>query len=141
VGASRDIAVVGSVLRPRGPVRLALGKTALPELTVIKVEGELDLLTVAGLRSELDREVRQGEGDLVVDLRRVDFIDSAGLHLLLNAQRRLTRGGRSLGVVCSPGPVRRALELAKLTGTLGVVGSVRDHRRRRARPQSGRLGI
>lgn len=140
------MAVVGSVLRPRGPVRLALSKQTLPKLTVIRLTGEFDLLTASRLRSEIDREVRQGDDDLVVDLRQVDFIDSAGLHLLLNVQRRLSRRGRSLAVVCSRGPVLRAFELAKLTETLGVVPSVREYRRRAetrvpVAAASGRLGI
>jgi anti-sigma B factor antagonist len=119
-------------------VRLVLKRTAGADLTVLELEGELDLLTAGRLGTELDREVRQGEGDVVVDLRHADFVDSAGLHILLNAQRRLTRRSRSLGVVCAPGPVRRTFELAKLTDTLGVVSSLREHRRRRRRAEARR---
>lgn len=124
------------MLRPRGPVRLALTRSAEPELTVLELEGELDLLTAGRLGTALDREVRHGAGDVVVDLRRTNFVDSAGLHILLNAKRRLTRRSRGMGVVCAPGPVRRTFELAKLTDTLGVVSSVREHRWRR-REKSG----
>jgi len=119
---------------------------ATPELTLLELAGELDVLTAGRLAVELDCEVHQGCGDVMIDLRGADYVDSAGLHVLLNAQRRLARQGRELAVVCGPGPVRRALELAKLIDTLGVVPSVREYRRRardRAgnRPGSGRLGI
>jgi anti-sigma B factor antagonist len=145
VAIPEDPAVVGSVLRPRGPVRLVLSRTAGPELTVLELEGELDVLTAGRLGVELDREVRHGGGDLIVDLRQADFIDSAGLHILMNAHRRLARRSRRLAVVCKPGPVRRAFELAKLTETLGVIPSVRDYwRRQQARDsapiESGPLG-
>jgi anti-sigma B factor antagonist len=126
-------------LRPRGPVTLRLARHTEPDLTVLRVGGEVDLLTVGRLGAEIDEEVRQGAGDVVVDLRGTEFVDSAGLHILLNAQRRLTRRGRRLAVVCEPGPVRRVFELAKLVETLGVVSSVRDYRQRGERsPQPRR---
>jgi anti-sigma B factor antagonist len=117
-------------LRPRGPVTLLLSREATRELTVLRVDGELDLLTAGRLGTEINRDVRAGRGDLVVDLRHTEFVDSAGLHILLNAHRRLTRQGRRLGVLCQPGPVRRVFELTKLVETLGVVSSLREHRRR-----------
>ena len=100
---------------------------------MLRVGGELDLLTADGLRAELDDELRHGTGNVVIDLRDTDFVDSAGLHILLNAQRRLTRQSRSLAVICEPGPVRRVFELAKLVETLGVVPSMREYRNRHTR--------
>jgi anti-sigma B factor antagonist len=100
------------------------------DLTVLRVSGDLDLLTSPELGARLDGIVRDGTGDVVVDLSRTGFIDSAALHVLLNAQRRLTRESRSLAVVCVPGPVRRLIELTRMVETLGVVASVSEHRRR-----------
>jgi anti-sigma B factor antagonist len=129
---SNQSSSIARALRPRGPVRLRLSRRRSRDLTVIEVAGELDLLTAGKLGAEIDQELRQGSGDVVVDLRDTEFVDSAGLHVLLNAQRRLTRQSRALGVVCEPGPVRRVFELARLAETLGVVDSVREHRRRAA---------
>jgi len=88
--------------------------------TVLAARGELDALTTPHFGAAVGEAVRTGESDLVIDLRRATFIDSTGLHVLLNAQRRLTRSGRRLSVVCDGSPVRRALELARLTETLGL---------------------
>ena len=100
------------------------------DLTVLRVSGDLDLLTSPELGARLDAIARDGTGDVVVDLSRTGFIDSAALHVLLNAQRRLTRESRCLAVVCVPGPVRRLIELTRMVETLGVVSSVSEHRRR-----------
>lgn len=126
---SSSHAAIASSLRPRGPVSFRLTRRAQRDLAVLAVAGEVDLLTASRLAGELDREVRTGGGDVVIDLRRTEFVDSAGLHVLLNGQRRLTRQGRTLAVICSPGPVRRVFELARLADTLGVVGSLREYRR------------
>lgn len=125
--------VIARSLRPRGPVSFRLARRLDPEFTVLEVEGELDLLTAGRLNGEVDREVRCGRGDVVVDLRGAAFVDSAGLHILLNAQRRLTRQGRDLAVICPDGPVRRVFELARLVETLGVVESLRGYRQAVAR--------
>jgi len=57
---------------------------------------------------------------------------SFGLTVLLNTQRRLARQGRSLTVICGAGPVRRAIEFARLLEPLGVIRSLADYRPRPA---------
>ena len=140
--AMDDNSILGRALRPRGPVALRLRRRTSEGLTVIEAGGELDLLTVTRLAADLDGEVRQGLHDVVVDLRTLEFIDSAGLHVLLNARRRLARQGRALGIVCTPGDVHRVFELSRLIETLEVTSSLREFRARRAaaRPPGRRGG-
>lgn len=107
-------------LRPRGPVELTIDDQRDREQTRLILSGELDILTAVQFGGRVDEIVRRRLGDLDVDLRRLRFIDSAGLHILLNAQRRLIRRGRRLTVRCRPGSVLRAIELARLSETLGV---------------------
>jgi anti-sigma B factor antagonist len=125
-------------LRPRGPVTFGLTKRTEENLTVLALTGEVDVLTVSKLSAELDQEVRRGTGDVVLDLREVEFVDSAGVHIMLRAQRRLARQSRALTVVCRPGPVRRVFELARVVEVLGVVPDLRDYKVRRARPHASR---
>lgn len=111
-----------NALRAPGPVRFELAEQRGEDATILRLDGELDVLTAPRLTARLDDAVRQGRGEVIVDLSAVDFIDSAGLHVLLNAQRRLIRLSRRLRVICQPGPVRRVFELARLVETLGVGG-------------------
>lgn len=113
-------------LRPRGPVQLALSKRLAGGATVVEVAGELDVLTASKLGAEIDWLVRKPSGDVVIDLRATRFMDSAGLQVLLSAQRRLSRRQRRLAVICEPGPVRRVIEQARLLGALRVVSSPAD---------------
>jgi anti-sigma B factor antagonist len=115
-------------LRPRGPVTFGVSERRDRRRTHLRLDGELDLLTAPKLAAAIDEILRHQDTDLAIDLRAVEFIDSAGLHVLLNAQRRLTRTGRSLAVISGPGPVRQVIELARLEDTLGVVGSPRGLR-------------
>ena len=90
----------------------------------VHVDGELDLLTAPKLSAELDTVIRHRDGDVVIDLRDAVFIDSAGLHILLNAHRRLIKASRHMSVLCREGPVRRVIELARLVETLGVASDL-----------------
>lgn len=119
---SSDIsaAPLADSLRPRGPFCLELSEEEDDNRTLIRARGEVDVVTAPKLAGRLDRLLRSGSGDVVIDLTETEFLDSAGLHVLLNAQRRLTRRARALRVLCAPGPVRHVIELARLTETLGV---------------------
>ena len=51
---------------------------------------------------------------VIVDLSRVDFIDSAGLALLVEARKRLSPEGRALNVLLTPGrQPERVLKLGR----------------------------
>ena len=76
-----------------------------------------DVLTAPKLGARLNAVILAGANDVELDLRRVRFMDSAGLQILLITRRRLLRNSRKLSVVCSDGPVSRLIELARLTET------------------------
>ena len=105
----------------RDPVELVYSETSGEHAFTLGLAGELDMLTAPGFSARVDELVRRQTGTLRIDLRALQFIDSAGLHVLLNSQRRLTRQGRRLQVICADGPVLRSIQLTRLTETLNVV--------------------
>lgn len=113
-------APLASSLRPRGPAQLELTTREHPDATYLLAAGEVDVLTAPKLAATLVCLLHNAQGDVVVDLSETVFMDSAGLHVLLNARRRLTRQHRRLRVICGSGPVRRVIELARLLDTLDV---------------------
>jgi anti-anti-sigma factor len=108
-------------LRPRGPVRFGIQEYRAAGIITVAVQGELDLLTAPKLAAHIGELLHVKPADVVLDLGETEFIDSAGLAILLNVQRRLERRGRQLRVICDNGPVRHVIELARLEETLGVV--------------------
>lgn len=113
---------LSEALRPPGPVQLELSEQVEPGRTVVEARGEVDVMTAPQLSAALDAILRRHDGDVVVDLSHATFMDSAGLHVLLNAARRLTRRSRRLQVACAPGQVRHVIELARLGETLNLTG-------------------
>ena len=99
---------------------LAVERTSDEGVELVLVEGELDIATAPRLISVLNRAVQQALQSLVVDLSEVDFMDSTGLALLINAHRRLTRRRKGFAVVCPPGPLWRVFEVTAMVDTLHV---------------------
>jgi anti-sigma B factor antagonist len=100
---------------------LAVERTSSEGVELLLVEGELDIATAPRLISVMNRAVQEALRSLVVDLSQVDFMDSTGLALLINAHRRLTRRRKGFAVVCPPGPLRRVFEVTDMVETLHVV--------------------
>jgi anti-sigma B factor antagonist len=80
---------------------------------VLTLRGELDIATVSVLQEGLDHAVR-GKAAMVVDLSRLRFIDSSGLHLLVRAERQLRDLGVQLVLVRGPRAVQRLFALTSL---------------------------
>lgn len=88
----------------------------------IAVQGELDLSTAPDLEGPLEEVLSSGEGSLLIDLSRCEFIDSTGIALIVRAWQRLDSGenGRTL-VICSQNDqVRRVLEITGLELSIPV---------------------
>ena len=80
----------------------------------LELVGELDLSTVYPLKLRLELAERDEPETIVVDLRRVTFMDSIGLGTLLAHGLRARQAGRRLKLVEGPQHIQ---ELFQLTGT------------------------
>ena len=80
--------------------------------TVLAVTGEVDIATAPHLRAAVDAAFMDGADDVCVDLTDTTFMDSSGVHALVDASREAVRLGRELTIVCPPGPVARVIEIA-----------------------------
>ena len=72
--------------------------------------GELDLVSAEVLERQV-RKLRRGFDPVVLDLSRVDFVDSTGLRLLLSLRNAARREGQRLVLVPGPPRVQRIFDL------------------------------
>jgi anti-sigma B factor antagonist len=99
---------------------LAVERTSRDGVELVMVEGEVDIATASRLISVLNSSVADAIKSVIVDLTQVDFMDSTGLALLINAHRRLSLRRKGFAVVCPPGPLRRVFEITDMIETLRV---------------------
>jgi anti-sigma B factor antagonist len=99
---------------------LSVERVSQDGVELVLVEGELDIATAARLIGVLNASVEDAIQSVVVDLTNVGFMDSTGLALLINANRRLSLRRKGFAVVCPPGSLRRVFEVTDMMETLGV---------------------
>ncbi|MBQ2658486.1 MAG: STAS domain-containing protein [Erysipelotrichaceae bacterium] len=69
-------------------------KTANEDVTDIALVGRLDTTTAPDLEKELKELFKQGVSQLALDFEQLDYISSAGLRVLLYAQKSLSENGK-----------------------------------------------
>ncbi len=91
------------------------------DVVVLSPHGEIDLETAPLLREALLPVLERETGPVVLDLSEVAFMDSTGVHVLVEALRRLEPQNRRLAIVCREGgQVHRLLAVVGLLDVLTV---------------------
>jgi anti-anti-sigma factor len=79
-------------------------------VALMRLKGEVDLSSAQLLTDQFAKCAGQGFTDMVVDATEVTFMDSTGLHALIEGKRLVHDDGIRIFLVPSP-QVRRVLEL------------------------------
>ncbi|MGZ4137405.1 MAG: STAS domain-containing protein [Actinomycetota bacterium] len=101
-------------------IEIEVSAEAGADVAIVTVSGDLDLSTAP----ELDRSLTgvQANGrPVVLDLRRVSFMDSSGLRVILAADARARSAGTRLVLVEGPPGVQRVFQLTLLDRRLEFV--------------------
>jgi anti-sigma B factor antagonist len=91
----------------------------VPGARALRLEGELDMMTIELLQCRLDDASVEG-GPLVVDLRELTFMDSTGIHAWVRASQLLAANDWCVYLHVRGGIVERVLKVAGLDGVPNV---------------------
>jgi len=80
--------------------------------TVVEVSGSVDALTASDLSKVLLDQIEDGHSNLIVDLREVDFMSSAGLRTLLGALKEARSHGGDLRIASTNPGVDKVLKMS-----------------------------
>jgi anti-sigma B factor antagonist len=83
------------------------------DVCLMTLEGEVDVYTAPQLRERLVESIESGCGNVLVDLERVDFIDSSGLGVLVGGLRRAKERSGVVRLVCTRDNI---LKIFRITG-------------------------
>lgn len=81
------------------------------EVIVVRVAGEVDLLTVPVLQDALADSLARSPCDLIIDLSAMTFCGVRGMTVLVQTGATAARCGAGYALAAAPGQVRRALPL------------------------------
>jgi anti-sigma B factor antagonist len=85
---------------------------------VLVLSGELDIGSAPELAAVLDRLAPDAVTALTIDLSRLSFMDSTGLHALLTARELCAARKCEFALIPGPRPIQRVFELCGLLDEL-----------------------
>lgn len=97
-------------------------------VSVLAVEGELDMTTAPQLTQAAEALVADGHGRLVLDLGKLTFCDSAGLGAIVRIFRRVGDTGGSLAIAQPTPIVRSVLDLTGMSDAIMIYPTVSEAR-------------
>jgi anti-sigma B factor antagonist len=96
------------------PTRFEITEEVCGTGVVLSIVGELDLSTAPGLSQRVEKVLSEEVALLTLDLSNLTFMDSSGLRLLIELNRRTEREGWTLALV--PSRHESTNMLLRLTG-------------------------
>ena len=86
------------------------------EKTTVKLAGRLDTTTAPALDKTIDEDIT-GTKNLVLDVKELEYISSAGLRVLLGAQKKMQKiGSMKVTNVCE-----EVMEVFEMTGFADIL--------------------
>jgi anti-anti-sigma factor len=93
-------------------------------VVVAHVQGEIDMSNAEYLGTALN-DMPPDARALVLDLREVGYLDSAGIRIIYKLRKRLDHRGQQLRLVVAPGAaIAEALRIAGVPQAVGAVETV-----------------
>ncbi|MFF2861194.1 STAS domain-containing protein [Streptomyces rubiginosohelvolus] len=87
---------------------------------VLRISGELDLVTSPVVRQSVHDAVAEGQHDVVLDLSDVFFCDSSGVGVLIASRRLMKSCGGRLRLILPARGAEDGSHVNKVLGALGV---------------------
>ena len=85
--------------------------------TIVQIAGEIDVYSAPQLRECLANLAESGQHRLLIDLEKVDFLDSTALGVLVGGLKRARAEGGSMALVCTQ---ERLIKIFRITGLTKV---------------------
>jgi anti-sigma B factor antagonist len=105
---------------------LSIHVHAVEGIPVFELTGSLDLATSPAVRAALTDASERGDHRLIVDLHKVDFLDSTGLGALIGAQRRAREFDGEVRLVAKEGQILRLLRITGLLKVFAVYPTIEE---------------
>jgi anti-sigma B factor antagonist len=97
---------------------MTITKTSNGDTVTLALSGRLDTITQAELAGELDKVFEVGKVNLLFDFSALDYISSAGLRVMLSAQKRVNALGAAMKITGAKPEVKEIFEVTGFTGIM-----------------------
>jgi anti-sigma B factor antagonist len=105
-------------------VNLDLETSKKGDVAIISLRGEIDVYTAPRLRQALIDLVEGGSKDIVVDMDKVDFLDSTGLGVLVGGLKRVKSNDGEMKLVVTQDRIMKIFDITGLAKVFPMFGSL-----------------
>ena len=96
-----------------------------PDLTVVELTGHLNLGTeLMSVENAVKRLIDEGARKLVIDVAKLEYIDSAGIGMLVACNGQMDRVGGRMRVAGAQGTVAKSFEVVHMDRITSLDGDV-----------------
>ncbi|MCE5198233.1 MAG: STAS domain-containing protein [Armatimonadota bacterium] len=103
-------------------------RTMETDLPIIELEGEVDVYTAPQLKQQIIGILESGAKELVVDLTKVDYLDSTALGVLIGGLKRMREVDGNMVLICPSPRIRRVFEITGLDKIFDIYNSEEEAR-------------
>ena len=82
--------------------------------TIVSIEGEVDLYSVAELRKEILKLIDDNISCLIIDMSKLNYMDSSGIALMANLKKKMKAKEKKFGLLHVSDDIMDVLKLAAL---------------------------
>ena len=98
----------------------------LGDIVLMILTGQIDNYTAEEITKLINEHINSDNLKVIIDLSKIDYLDSAGLSSLINAKIKLSKKNGDLRLVGLKGKAREVFDLAKLTQMFNIYESRED---------------
>lgn len=95
-------------------------KTSKDNVMTLALSGRLDTVTSSKLGEELAKVFEEGAIELVFDFKALDYISSAGLRVLLTAQKKINSSATTMKIINANDGIKEVFDVTGFSGILTI---------------------
>ncbi|MBV7272449.1 STAS domain-containing protein [Clostridiaceae bacterium UIB06] len=99
---------------------MEIKQTKNEDAVTLKLSGRLDTVTSSKLGEELEKVFQDGKINLVFDFEALDYISSAGLRVLLIAQKKINALAATMKIINANETVKEVFDVTGFSGILNI---------------------
>lgn len=88
--------------------------------TTLVLSGRLDTVTSTQLSNELGVVFQEGAVNLVFDFKALEYVSSAGLRVLLTAQKKINSLGMEMKIISISETVKEIFDITGFSGIINI---------------------
>ncbi|MDH5657374.1 MAG: STAS domain-containing protein [Spirochaetia bacterium] len=96
------------------PEEIKITVSSKDKHTIIEIDGDVNLYSVSQLRKNISQLIDDGNHSIIIDMKNVRYMDSSGIALLANLQKKIKTTNGFFGILQMNNEIKNILRLAAL---------------------------